>query len=243
MVITSKSNPLVRDIYKLKDKKFRKERGLYIAEGVKLVNESSLAGCAVERLVCTPRFAESYPEATLISEEVYSYLSDEKSPQGVMAVIKIPQNALCAPQGNCLLLDRIRDPGNIGAIIRTANAAGYREIYTIDCADPYSPKAVRSSMSGIFFVKVFDGSENEVLSALSGVPVICADMDGENVFKFDPPPKFCLCIGNEGSGISDKIMERAKFRVKIPMDNSTESLNAAVSAGIAMYALVRRKFM
>ena len=92
-------------------------------------------------------------------------------------------------------------------------------------------------MSGIFFVSVHCGSKDEVLAALGGVKLICADMDGESIFGFNPPEKFCLCIGNEGNGISDEIMNAAEYKISIPMDGTCESLNAAVSAGIAMYQL------
>ena len=96
-------------------------------------------------------------------------------------------------------------------------------------------------MSGIFFVKLYFGTREAVLSALDGVPIICADMEGENIFGFVPPDKFCLCIGNEGGGISAEVMERSTHTVKIPMRETCESLNAAVSAGIAMYALKNNK--
>ena len=135
------------------------------------------------------------------------------------------------------MLDCLQDPGNLGTVIRTANAAGYSEIYLINCTDPFSPKAVRASMSGIFFVDLFFGSKEEILQVLDGVPVICADMDGKDIFSFVPPEKFCLCIGNEGNGISGEVFEKANYTVKIPMRETCESLNAAVSAGIAMYVL------
>ena len=237
MMITSKSNPVIKEIAKLNDKKFRRETGLYLVEGTKPVNECILAGCEIHTIVCTERLAENYVDPVVVSEEVFSRISSEKTPQGVIAVVKISQRELKAPVGSCLLLDRLQDPGNLGTIIRTANAAGYKEIYLISCTDPYSPKAVRASMSGIFFTHIYQGEEKEVLEALSGVPLICADMNGENIFGFSAPEKFCLCIGNEGSGISGVIKNNADYKVKIPMTDSCESLNAAVSAGIAMYVL------
>jgi len=237
MIITSKSNPLIKDICKLYDKKFRKERGLYLVEGIKPVNECIAAGCDIERIVCTEELLNAYPDAQAVSEGVFGAISSEKTPQGVIAVVKIPQNELKPPNGSCILLDRLQDPGNLGTIIRTANAAGYGDIYLINCTDAYSPKAVRASMSGIFFVNVYGGTAGEILKALDGVPLICADMRGEDIFSFVPPEKFCLCIGNEGGGISDEIMNAAQYKVKIPMSNTCESLNAAVSAGIAMYEL------
>lgn len=238
MIISSKQNSLIKDIAKLlSDKKYRVAAGQYVVEGIKPVRECIAAGCAVEKILCTESYTEEFPDAQLVSEGVFNALSTEKAPQGVMAVVKLPKFETIAPTGSCLLLDRLQDPGNLGTIIRTANAAGYNEIYLVNCTDPYSPKAVRASMSGIFFVKLYFGSENEIFKALHGVPLICADMDGENIFDFAPPEKFCLCIGNEGSGLSESVMRAADYKVRIPMKETCESLNAAVSAGIAMYQL------
>lgn len=237
MVITSKSNPTIKEIAKLSDRKYRKEFGLYTVEGVKTVNECIAAGCKIDKIVCVEELTDSYPSAVVVSREVFEAVSSEKTPQGVLAVVEIPETKLQPPQKSCILLDRLQDPGNLGTIIRTANAAGYNEIYLINCTDAFSSKAVRASMSGIFFVNVYSGEREDVLNALDGVPIICADMDGENIFEFSPPKKFCLCIGNEGGGISDEIIKRATHKVKIPMSETCESLNAAVSAGIAMYQL------
>lgn len=237
MVITSKSNPVIKTAASLSDKKFRKQLGLYLVEGVKSVKECISAGCEIERIICTERFENGFSGATVVSESVFKSISTETTPQGVLAEVKIPQSELKPPKESCLLLDCLQDPGNLGTVIRTANAAGYGEIYLINCTDAYSPKAVRASMGGIFRVSVYSGSREEVLENLKDIPLICADMDGENIFEFTPPRKFCLCIGNEGGGISAEISSRAAYTVKIPMRETCESLNAAVSAGIAMYAL------
>lgn len=242
MIITSKSNPTIKEIIKLNEKKYRSETGLYLVEGIKPVNECIAAGGKVEMIVCTERLSENYCNPIVVSEDVFGAISSEKTPQGVIAVVKMPQNILNSPKKSCILLDRLQDPGNLGTIIRTANAAGYKEIYLIKCADPYSPKAVRASMSGIFFVEIYRGSEEEILKALIGVPLISADMYGENIFGFEAPSKFCLCIGNEGSGLSDVIKNKSDYKVKIPMSETCESLNAAVSAGIAMYVLKECNF-
>ena len=237
MLITSKSNPIIKAVSALSDKKFRKLNNQYIVEGVKPVRECIDAGCQIDRIICVEGLEQNYEGATVVSESVFKSISSEKTPQGVLAVVKIPQSELKPPKSSCLLLDCLQDPGNLGTVIRTANAAGYDEIYLINCTDPYSPKAVRASMSGIFFVKIYQGTQEEVLGALKGVPLICADMNGENIFEFNSPEFFCLCIGNEGSGISNNIKNMASYTVKIPMRRTCESLNAAVSAGIAMYAL------
>lgn len=237
MVITSKSNALIKKIKSLSEKKYRREWGLYIVEGSKPVRECVAAGCRIEEIVATEAFAGAYENMVLVSDIVFAYLSEEKTPQGILAVVRIPKASLCEPKESCLLLDGIQDPGNIGTIIRTANAAGYRELYLIDCVDPYCQKAVRASMSGIFFVTVYQGSRQEVLSALSATPLVVANMNGDNVFAFIPPKKYCLCIGNEGNGISSEVQAKATCTISIPMEKTCESLNAGVSAGIAMYVL------
>ena len=237
MVITSKYNPLIKEIAKLSDKKYRKICGKYVVEGIKPVRECISAGCTILNVICVEGLESEFENAVIVSRAVFESVSSEVTPQGVLAVVELPSNKLKVPQDSCILLDRLQDPGNLGTVIRTANAAGYSEIYLINCTDPYSPKAVRASMSGIFFVKVYQGTNEEILGVLKGIPLICADMDGEDIFSFNSPEKFCLCIGNEGNGMSQEIMKRARFKVSIPMRETCESLNAAVSAGIVMYHL------
>lgn len=237
MLITSRANPIVKKLASLSDKKFRQQYGEYVVEGVKPVDECIAAGCAVTAVYCTEQYKDKYADATCLSDGIFEYVSSEKSPQGVLATVKIPRLAPVAPAGPCLLLDRVRDPGNLGTIIRTANAAGYTQIYCVGCADVWSPKVVRASMSGIFFVDCYDCTLDEALKALGDTPVITADMDGEDVFAFVPPKKYCLVIGNEGSGVSEEVLRVSRHTVKIPMRATCESLNAGVSAAIAMYAL------
>ena len=209
-----------------------------------MASECRKSGLASERVFVSESYrGEADDSAIRVSDEVFARLSDEKTPQGILCVVKIPEKPLCPPRESCLFLDGISDPGNMGAIIRTANAAGYRELYLAECTDPYSPKSVRASMSGIFFVNLYTGERKEILSALAGVPILAADMDGENIFSFSPPAKYVLAIGNEANGISEEVFKAAEYTLKIPMQASQESLNAAVSAGIAMYVLKREQFI
>lgn len=237
MIISSKDNALIKKVSSLSDKKYRKLYGQFIVESVKAVDECIKADMDVEVILCTQDLAPNYPKAQVVTDAVFSKISTEKSPQGVLAVVNIPHKNLCAPKGDCLLLDRLQDPGNLGTIIRTANAAGYEDMYLINCTDAYSPKAVRASMGGVFNVNLYEGSLEEVLNVIDGVQILSADMDGEDVFSFVPKGKYCLCIGNEGNGLSDEVITRSDNTVKIPMRGSCESLNAAISAAIAMYAL------
>ncbi len=239
-MITSKQNALIKEIRSLSDKKFRDALNLYVVENVKTVKEVLALNLKVKVVVGTEKGLSSFIGLTnyeLVSEEIFKYISSEISPQGVLAVVEKPLNAICAPTNSCLLLDGVSDPSNVGAILRTAVASGYSEVYmTAECADAYSPKAVRSSMSGAFRAKIMRGDVDEILSVIT-LPIVVADMNGENVFNAKMPDKFCLVIGNEGRGVSSELKKRADKTISIPMLNGMESLNAGVSAGILMYNL------
>ena len=247
MILTSKNNPLIKETAALKDKKARKQQGMFLVEGRKMAVECQRSDFEIDRVFVAESYDGEIPFAEdqiiRVSDDVFHFLSDEKSPQGILCRIKIPARALTAPKGKCLLLDGVADPGNVGTIIRTANAAGYEEIYlTEECADPYSPKSVRASMSGVFFTKIYRASRTEILSVLAETPIVVADMGGVNVFSFHAPKRFALAIGNEANGISDTVQNQAAHTVKIPMQSTQESLNAAISAGIIMYVLSKDEF-
>ncbi len=239
MIIVSKNNPIVKELSALKEKKGRKHTNSFLVEGEKMVRECANSGLKIRRIVLREDYSGekySFPVVTL-GKDAFRAVCDTATPQAIAAEVELPHDPLCKPEKSCLLLDGVSDPANVGAIIRTANAAGYRELYLADCADPFSPKCVRASMSGVFHVKIMQGSREKVLSVLGDIPLIAADMRGENVFSFVPPPKFVLAVGNEGNGLSDEVRERATHTVRIPMESTAESLNVAVSAGIIMYAL------
>ena len=237
----SRQNPLIKQIRSLSDKKNRDELGLYIAEGVKLVNEAIDSSQNVQLIIGVSKALSQIKEHNFrveeVSEEVFSAISTEKNPQGVLALIHKPSQAFALPKASCVLLDGVSDPTNVGAIIRTAAAAGFNQVYlTLDSADCFNSKAVRASMSGIYKVQTHLIERNEVAEKIK-LPIIVADMEGENVFDFSPKQDFCLVIGNEGKGVSKTLMDLASHTVNIPMQNQMESLNASVSAGILMYLL------
>ncbi len=243
-MILSRQNSLVKFAKSLSDKKFRDREGLYIVEGVKMVKEAILSKEELCHILVTPSCFEKVDflkewEVDLVEDSVFKSISNEVTPQGILALVKKPITQVLAPKGNCLFLDGVSDPANVGAIIRTAAASGYGEIYAYNCADPFSPKSVRASMSGIFKVKIYSGEREELLDKIN-LPVVVADMGGENAFTIKLPEPFCLVIGNEARGVSDTLKNRANYTVKIPMQNDMESLNASVSAGILMYTLCRK---
>lgn len=181
-------------------------------------------------------------ETVIVSKDVFRHLSDEKTPQGVLCVAEIPEKRVLPPKGKCLLLDGVSDPGNMGAILRTANACGFDEVYlTDDCVDPYSPKSVRASMSGLFFPDIYIGNREELLAAFTGTPMFVADFGGDDVFKVEPPEKFVLALGNEANGVSETVRGAATKVVTIPMRQSQESLNVSVAAGVCMYLLCKKE--
>ena len=251
MILTSKNNPLIKETASLKEKKGRKTLGAFLVEGKKMSRECIASDFGIERVFLSESFDEKdaswllplADKTTFVSDDAFKALSDEKTPQGILCRVKIPETELRPPQGKCLLLDGVADPGNMGAIIRTANAAGYDEIYlTSECTDPYAPKSVRASMSGLFFTKLYVASRAEILNVLNGFPVFVADMGGANIFQVNPPKAYAIVIGNEANGVSDECKAAATQTICIPMRETQESLNAAVSAGIAMYVLAKDEF-
>ena len=248
-MITSRQNDRVKEIRSLKQKKYRDELGLYIVEGYKSVVEALKSSHEVVQIVGVFEQIEKVKSVTEISDNmilevspnVYESVSDEVTPQGILAVVKTPTFKTEYSLATSIALDGVSDPGNVGAIIRTAAASGYEDIYLISSADPYSPKAVRSSMSGIFKVRTHFVSREDFCKNVA-TPVVIATMEGENVFSFDPPKEFCLVIGNEANGVSKEVRAVATHLVSIPMENGVESLNASVSAGILMYGLKSNRY-
>lgn len=240
-VIRSTDNSGVKRAVKLKQKKFRDLFGLYQAEGERLVFDIDAWN---PDLIEEIYVAESYyvahnsmvfsQKVNIVSDIVFEKLSETEHSQGIMAIVrKQAMQALSATR--CLFLDRVRDPGNLGTIIRTAAAFGFTDIVCNDCADVFAPKTVRSAMSGVAVCNFPKASIADIHA--SGYSVICADMDGESTETFTKRDgKICLVIGNEANGISQEIKRASDTILCIPMQNM-ESLNASVSAGIMMYIL------
>ena len=237
-VIVSTQNQRIKRIASLKTAKGREETGLFFAEGIKLIRDN--ADKIVELFVREDKALEYAKEfdivPTVVSSAVYDKISDTDTPQGILATFKIPAES--CPQGKRLLvLDGIQDPGNVGALLRTAVAAGFDGVIAVDSASAYSPKAVRASMGGVFRIPVAKMTRDDAIKALCGRLVVVLDMGGENLFSARTDGDFALVVGSEGKGLSPEFRSRADKVLALPMAGGIESLNAAVSAGIAMYAL------
>lgn len=238
MVITSVSNEKVKNIRRLLQKKYRAEENAFLLEGVKPVREAVGNGREILYLFGTERALSRVDfggDKITVSESVFASVSEEKNPEGVFAAVRRPDTTPKQSAGRCILLDGVRDPGNLGAIIRTAAAAGYKQVYLRNCADPFNPKTVRASMSGIFGVSLYETGGEDFKKFIT-VPIYAADMGGENVFSMEKR-EACIALGGEADGLTAEVLAAAEKVVSVPMEKESESLNVAVAAGIMMYAL------
>ena len=251
MVIKSISNEKVKFFRSLLTAKGRKQEGCYVAEGANLVKDIP-ASQKVKLLFVKESREEFFRDITdafsaekvVLSDELFDRVSDTVSPAGIAAVIEIPKSAEISALNDdkIIVLDHVSDAGNVGAVLRTAVAAGYTSAVLLGCADPYSPKAVRASMSAIFKIKLCFCDNSAFLCSKNIVKydIMVLDMMGENIFTQVPRGKYALVVGNEAHGVSDDIKAVGR-KLSIPMAGM-ESLNAAVSAGVAMYLLERNQF-
>ena len=250
--ITSRQNPLFQKLRKLNTSaSFRRQQGLFLCEGPKLLEEAIKWDVSVQLAVKAPEF--SFPEALSCRKvetpaDVLRSLADTETPQGVAFACELPDTALPdrLEKGRYLVLDGVQDPGNVGTIWRTADAAGFQALLAgAGSADLMSPKVQRSAMGSGFrvpFVHADNLAETLVRLREKGWHVIASDLKGTDFYaRGELGDKFVLVIGNEARGISDAVREAADVRLKLPMRGGAESLNAAVAAGIMMYELMRGK--
>lgn len=247
--ITSAANPLVKRFKQLQTPSGRKAHGLFLAEGEHLCVEALRSG-SVELLLISKGhladFAAWLPqdqEIVLISGQVEKALADSRTPQGCLAVCALPRPRPLSEAGPRLMaLNRLQDPGNLGAILRTLDAAAFDGlIIDAGCADPWSPKAVRAAMGASFRVPVYAvDSLPGALAGLSGYALVAGDLNGSPYYSHPPfPEKVCLLVGNEGAGLDGEVLRLADYRLKLPIPGGAESLNAAVAAGLMVYDLLR----
>lgn len=245
-IITSKSNPKYLLACKLKQKKYREELNLVLIEGEKLILEAFHNGIEIEMLLACEEKIDSFKqihakETYILSLNLCKNLSSMVTSQNVFAVAKIPQANKTNSQ-NVLVLDKIQNPDNLGAIIRSAVATNFVTIYAIESVDLYNEKTLRSSMGNVFKVNFIKTDYQHINSLLKDYQVCIADMQGENIFKLNSLQKnVALVIGNEGNGVSEQMRKLCNKKISIPMQNNVESLNASVSAGIIMYQIIDKQ--
>lgn len=242
-VIKSRSNQTVKLIKKLDSKKFIKQLGLFLVEGHKMIDDCIRADYKISLIAVAQSKAQDYQKyfsyaerAVVLEDSVFEFASQTVTPQGILAAVHCKTNTPQKPQSNCIILDNISDAGNLGTIIRTAAAADIKDIYLINCAQVYSPKVIRSTMGGIFFVNIYEIDYDFLDVIAQSCTIIGADMEGENYLEYNKQDNFALIIGNEANGINPTARAKCQQFLSIPMQK-IESLNAAVSAGILIFHL------
>jgi TrmH family RNA methyltransferase len=252
--ITSHQNSMIKEIASLKTKKGRWSRQSYIIEGFKIVREALKIEGLVQSLIFSDasfKTAEAEEIAELLnskgsmvrlSDKLYSQLTGMENPQGILAVLAMRNRNIgnIKESGRWIYLDGLQDPGNCGTIIRSADAFSFDGIiFGKGCVDPYNPKVVQASMGSILRVGLYFSSNSEIeLGYLinNGFRLISTSADGsDKLTNFDFSDRDIIVIGNEGSGVSSKILDLSSHRISIPMPGNAESLNAGVAASLIMY--------
>ena len=259
--ITSRKNETVKDMVRLSGSAaYRREKRRFVAEGARLCCDAAKSGAPIFALLATSEAEEKYAsylapvletasKRYLISPEVASFLSGTKSTQGVFCVCGIPDGPPALPDaaedGHCLVLENIRDPANLGAMLRTAEALGIRSVLLCgECCDVYSPKVLRASMGAGFRLPLFRRTDvaqtlNELDSRGCATLAAVPDASAVPVTSLRLTGAAAVAVGNEGDGLTEEAQRACSLRVTIPMRGRAESLNAAASAAILLWELMR----
>ena len=239
--ISSTQNPTIKLIRSLDDKKARREAGLFVAEGFAMLERAEDLGWAPDYLIATkPLTIFDGMKPFTVTEKLMAELSAQNNPHGVLAAFSQRWQPHPTKDGNWLALEEIRDPGNLGTIIRTADAASVSGLILVgDCCDPYAPECVRASTGSIFDViltKMPTASFVDFTKAWPGDSV-ATRMDAKADFRRDYRSPTLLVMGSEARGLSDSISSACKQKVRIPMKHGVESLNVATATALMLYQL------
>ncbi len=254
--ITSKNNQIYRLFQKLTVKKYRDRFGLYLIEGENLIEEALKNKIDVEHILVRSgeeQIIQPYmnlDKVFITDKKLFADIAQTKTSQGIVASVRKPELSLedflkRKSSGNFVVLDRLQDPGNIGTIIRTADAAGYSLVIAMKgTGDVFSPKVARAAAGSLFRMPIVTADSPKELARLvkdTGKKLAASCLDG-NTFYYEEDLKsnIALIVGNEGNGICDELISAADLKIKIPMCGNIESLNASVAAAIIMYEAVRK---
>jgi len=259
-VISSKENEIIKNIKKLKEKKYRDLNNEYIIEGIKIIQEAIQENAKIKQIIicddCEKNSNISQEmmyeiakyECIYVTNKIFTSLTDVKNPQGIMAIVEknnSKEEKIDYNQDIIVALDDLQDPGNLGTILRTVDSIGINQILVSKgTADSYNPKVVRSTMGAIFRVKIIECEDLEkTLKEIKKhkFEILVTSLQTENSIYDIKYNKKVIVIGNEANGVEEKIQNMADVKVKIPMLGRTESLNASVATGIILYEYVRQK--
>lgn len=256
-VIKSKENNLIKEIKKLKEKKYRDLDKSFLIEGFRFVEEALKSNFEVKYVFICERQKEKFEKlgfenlidkntkCFIVSDSVLNSICSTETPQGVVAVVKNKISDIQIKNGFYILIDKVQDPGNMGTIIRSANASGaLGVIITKGTVDTYNSKTLRSTMGSIFKIPIiFEDSNFNIIKKLkeNKFKLITSSLNTNyNFYDVNLTDRVIIAVGNEGNGISKEIFEFGDISVKIPMPGNAESLNVGVAASIMMFEAVRQ---
>ena len=244
MHITSRKNPYLQQVRKLlSSRKERESTGLFAADGTKLLQEAVQYFSGLDTVILSEGVQARVPESVRVirvPEDVMASVSPMETPQGAVFVCRLPQPIAFVPAAPMLLLDGIQDPGNLGTILRTADAMNVKVALLEGCADPYSHKVVRASMGAVLRTQPVQTTWEEASRALAaeGIPVAVTALSDASVdIRSASIDQMAVVIGSEGQGVRQCILEAANRQLIIPMNPHCESLNAAVAAAIVAWQM------
>ena len=242
--ITARKNPLLQQVRKLlSSRREREKTGLFVADGTKLLEEAVRWWPGLETVILSDDVDVQVPQGVRlvrVPADVMESISPMQTPQGALFVCRLPQKRQFVPQPGMLLLDGIQDPGNLGTILRTADALQVPVALLEGCADPYSHKVVRASMGAVFRTQVIQSTWEEVKAACEekNIPVaVTALSDRAQDIRNARLHTMAVVIGSEGQGVRSQILQSAQQELIIPMNPNCESLNAAIASAIVMWQM------
>ena len=242
--ISSRKNPLLQQVKKLlSSKKEREKAGLFVADGTKLLAEAVQYYEGLDTVILSDGVEAEVPDHVRIirvPEDVMASISPMEAPQGALFLCRLPEKTDFVAKPGMLLLDGIQDPGNVGTILRTADALEIPVVLLEGCADPYSHKVVRSTMGAVFRTPVIQTTWAEARAACqaAGIPVaVTALSDRAEDIRTADLRKMAVVIGSEGRGVRPAVLDNADAELIIPMNPRCESLNAAIAAAIVMWQM------
>ena len=245
--ITARKNPLLQQVRRLlSSKREREQTGLFVADGTKLLAEAVKYYDGLDTVILSDGVEVRVPEHVRIvrvPEEVMASVSPMETPQGALFLCRLPEKRPFVAEPGMLLLDGIQDPGNLGTILRTADALDIKVVLMEGCADPYSHKVVRASMGAVFRTPVLQADWETVRYACAekGIPVaVTALSERAKDLREAELAKMAVVIGSEGQGVRSGILDAADEQLIIPMNPHCESLNAAIASAIVMWQMKQR---
>ena len=242
--ITARKNPLLQQVRKLlSSRKERESTGLFVADGTKLLSEAVKWWPGLETVILSDGVEAEIPEGVrvvTVPKDVMESISPMQTPQGALFLCRLPEKKAFTPQPGMVLLDGIQDPGNLGTILRTADALQIPVALLEGCADPFSHKVVRASMGAVFRDPPVQTTWEQVKEACdqAGIPVaVTALSERAEAIRTAALSKMAVVIGSEGQGVRKEILQTAQAELIIPMNENCESLNAAIAAAIVMWQM------